>query len=244
MEAQGEHGIGDIDLVVVNLYPFEEALGRDRAHDELIETIDIGGPALIRAAAKNHDSVTVIADPADYSKSSQRCRPATARRRPETRRALAAKAFARTAAYDSAVSNWLLGETGGPAPAWRALGGHLARPALWREPASGRGVLCLGGPGKALRRPARCRARNFLQQHQRCRRRRWNASRSSTPAHAAACVIVKHANPCGVAVAPSLLEAYRLALRCDPVSAYGGIVAFNRPLDEATAANWRRSSPR
>ena len=115
----------DIDLVVVNLYPFEDALARGAGPDELVETIDIGGPALIRAAAKNHASVTVIADPADYAPVIEEMEAGGGATTLETRRALAARAFARTAAYDSAVSGWLLDATGTAEPAWRALGGQL-----------------------------------------------------------------------------------------------------------------------
>jgi phosphoribosylaminoimidazolecarboxamide formyltransferase / IMP cyclohydrolase len=236
--AQGEHGIGDIDLVVVNLYPFEDALAGDRPHEELIETIDIGGPALIRAAAKNHDSVTVIADPADYLEVAAEMLAGNGATRPETRRALAAKAFARTAAYDSAVSGWLFADkAGGPAPAWRALGGRLKQTLRYGEnPHQGAAFYVSAGPPQGLAAARQVQGKELSYNNINDADGALECVAEFDPAHAAACVIVKHANPCGAAVAPTLLEAYRLALRCDPVSAYGGIVAFNRPLDVDTAA--------
>ena len=236
-EAQAEHGIGDIDLVVVNLYPFEDALGRDAAADELIETIDIGGPALIRAAAKNHDSVTVMADPADYAAVIAEMEAGGGATLVETRRSLAAKAFARTAAYDSAVSEWLLKETGATAPAWRTLGGRLRQTLRYGEnPHQQAAFYVSAGPPQGIAAARQMQGKELSYNNINDTDAALECVAEFDPASAAACVIVKHANPCGVAVAHSLLEAYRLALRCDPLSAYGGIVACNQPLDEDTAA--------
>jgi phosphoribosylaminoimidazolecarboxamide formyltransferase / IMP cyclohydrolase len=236
--AQTEHGIGDIDLVVVNLYPFEDALARAAGHDELVDTIDIGGPALIRAAAKNHDSVTVIADPADYAEVVAEMEAGKGATKPKTRRALAARAFARTAAYDSAVSGWLLGETGLTTPAWRALGGHLRQTLRYGEnPHQEAAFYVSAGPAEGLAAARQVQGKELSYNNINDTDAALECVAEFDPDTAAACVIVKHANPCGVAVAPTLLEAYRLALRCDPVSAYGGIVAFNRPLDGNTAAD-------
>jgi phosphoribosylaminoimidazolecarboxamide formyltransferase/IMP cyclohydrolase len=232
--AQHQHGIGDIDLVVVNLYPFEDALARDADPEELVETIDIGGPALIRAAAKNHASVTVIADPADYAAVIAEMEAGAGATSLETRRALAAKAFARTAAYDSAVSGWLLDATGTAEPAWRALGGQLRQSLRYGEnPHQLAAFYASAGvpEGLAAARQMQGKALSYNNINDTDAALECVAEFTEP-----ACVIVKHANPCGVAVADSLVEAYRLALRCDPVSAYGGIVAFNRPLDEETAA--------
>jgi phosphoribosylaminoimidazolecarboxamide formyltransferase / IMP cyclohydrolase len=237
-EAQVQHGIGDIDLVAVNLYPFEEALGRNAGFDELVETIDIGGPAMIRAAAKNHDSVTVIADPADYDDVIAEMEAGDGATTPETRRALAARAFARTAAYDSAVSNWLLGETGTTTPPWRAFGGHLRQTLRYGEnPHQNAAFYVSAGRPEGLAAARQVQGKELSYNNINDTDAALECVAEFDPGEAAACVIVKHANPCGVAVAASLREAYRLALRCDPTSAYGGIVAFNRPLDEETAAD-------
>jgi len=239
--ALAQHGIGDIDLVVVNLYPFEDALGRDAPRDELIETIDIGGPALIRAAAKNHDGVTVIADPADYESVVAEMEAGGGATRAETRRALAAKAFARTAAYDSAVSGWLLDETGATAPVWRALGGRLRQTLRYGEnPHQHAAFYVSAGRPEGIAAARQVQGKELSYNNINDTDAALECVAEFDPALAAACVIVKHANPCGVAVAHSLLEAYRLALRCDPLSAYGGIVACNRPLDEDAAAEIAR----
>ena len=234
--AQAEHGIGEIDLVVVNLYPFEAALARGAGSDELVETIDVGGPALIRAAAKNWERVTVIADPADYPGVIAEMAGGEGATMLETRRALAAKAFARIAAYDSAVSDWLLGETGATAPAWRAIGGRLRQTLRYGENPHQVAAFYVsaGRPeGIAAARQVQGKDLSYNNIHDTDAALECVAEfEVAKPA----CVIVKHANPCGVAIAHSLLEAYRLALRCDPVSAYGGIVAFNQPLDEDTAS--------
>jgi phosphoribosylaminoimidazolecarboxamide formyltransferase / IMP cyclohydrolase len=235
--AQAEHGIGEIDLVVVNLYPFEEALARDAAHHELIETIDIGGPALIRAAAKNHDSVTVVTDPDDYATVAAEMEAGNGATRLETRLALAAKAFARCAAYDSAVSGWLLKRSGGSAPGWRALGGRLRQTLRYGEnPHQDAAFYVSAGRPEGIAAARQVQGKELSYNNINDADGALECVAEFDAAEAAACVIVKHANPCGVALASSLVEAYRLALRCDPVSAYGGIVAFNRPLDGDTAA--------
>ena len=137
------HNIAPIDLLVVNLYPFEETLRRGGAFEEMVENIDIGGPAMIRGAAKNHGDVAVIVDPADYRALIEELERHDGATTLKFRRALAQKAYARTATYDAAISNWLAGEIGEAAPAWRAFGGKLAHSAcaLRRKPASNRGFL-------------------------------------------------------------------------------------------------------
>jgi phosphoribosylaminoimidazolecarboxamide formyltransferase / IMP cyclohydrolase len=226
------HKIAPIDLLAVNLYPFEAAVRRAAPLAECIENIDIGGPAMIRAAAKNHADVTVIVDPADYAAVVAELAAHGGGTTLELRRRLAAKAYARTAAYDAAIANWLAEKLDDPAPAWRALGGCLAEAlrygenphqnaAFYRTPEMRFGVATARQvQGKQL-------SYNNLNDTDAA----YECIAEFDPRRTAACVIVKHANPCGVAEGSSLIDAYRKALACDPVSAFGGIVAFNLALD-------------
>ena len=227
------HGIGAIDLLVVNLYPFEETLAAGKSCDDCIENIDIGGPAMIRAAAKNHDDVAVVVDTADYATDPgrARCRRAASTTL-NTRRRLAAKAYSRTAAYDAAISNWFMGEIGETTPKWRALGGLLAEPmrygenphqaaAFYRTPEQ--------RPGVATARQIQGKQLSYNNIND--TDAAFECVAEFDPAASAAVAIIKHANPCGVAEGATLAEAYAKALRCDPVSAFGGIVALNRRLD-------------
>jgi phosphoribosylaminoimidazolecarboxamide formyltransferase/IMP cyclohydrolase len=236
LAAMQAHGIAPIDLLVVNLYPFEATVegGGDFAH--CIENIDIGGPAMIRAAAKNHADVAVIVDPRDYAAMLDELKAHGGATTLALRRRLAAKAYARTAAYDAAISNWFADETGDPAPAWRAVGGALVEAlrygenphqtaAFYRTPDARLGVASARQvQGKQL-------SYNNLNDTDAA----YECVAEFDPKRTAACVIVKHANPCGVAEGASLIEAYRKALACDPVSAFGGIVALNRTLDAEAA---------
>jgi phosphoribosylaminoimidazolecarboxamide formyltransferase / IMP cyclohydrolase len=233
MAALEAHGIGLIDLLVVNLYPFEAtvASGADRA--TCVETIDIGGPAMIRAAAKNHADVAVVIDPEDYG-------PVMAAiaehggTTGEMRRALALTAFARTAAYDAAVSAWMARDMGDPAPRRRAFAGRLVQTLRYGENPHQRAAFYADGSG----RPGVATARQVQGKEL-----SWNNINDTDAAielvaefgDRPACVIVKHANPCGVATGATLAEAYARAFDCDRVSAFGGIVALNRPLDGPTA---------
>ena len=233
--ARSAHGIDLIDVLVVNLYPFETAISRpDCTDDEAIENIDVGGPAMLRAAAKNHERVTVVVDPADYPA----VLAALADGEPpsDLRRALAVKAFEHTSRYDAAISRYLRS--------------HGAASDAWPDPLE-------------LRWQLAERLRYGENPHQSAALYRATSARSGTVANARqlqgkhlsfnnivdadaafqavnafdapACVIVKHANPCGVAVDASPALAYAHAYRTDPTSAYGGVIAFNRPLDEAAA---------
>ena len=229
------HDIRAIDLLVVNLYPFEAAVARGADFETCVENIDIGGPAMIRGAAKNHADVAVVVDPADYSE----VLAALAEGGTDLalRKRLAQKAYARTAVYDAAISNWMAGAIGEPAPKWRAVGGTLIEAlALRREPAPAGCVLrrCGGAAGRRHGAP-RCRARRSRTTTSTTPMPRSSSSPSSRPRPGPAVAIIKHANPCGVARGPSLVAAYELALRCDPVSAFGGIVALNGRLDAAAA---------
>ena len=230
------HGIAPIDLLVVNLYPFEAtvAKGADFAH--CIENIDIGGPAMIRAAAKNHVSVTVVVEPEDYALVLSEIAAGKGSTSPELRRRLAAKAYARTAAYDAAIATWFTAETGEETPAYRAFGGRLKQELRYGENPHQRAAFYATGdqrPGVAT-----------LTQHQGKELSYNNLNDTDAafelaaefdPSQNAAVTIIKHANPCGVAIGDSLLEAYTRALKCDPTSAFGGIVALNRAIDAAAA---------
>ncbi len=234
--AAAEHGIGQIDLLVVNLYPFEAAVARGANRAACIDNIDIGGPAMIRAAAKNHASVTVVVDTEDYARVIEEMRNNAGATTLELRTQLAAKAFARTAAYDAAISNWFARDTGETAPTWRTFGGRLAdrlrygeNPHQWaafyRSPDRRPGV------ATATQHQGKDLSYNNLNDTDAA----FELVAEFDPAQCAAVAIIKHANPSGVARASSLLEAYRAALRCDPVSAFGGIIAVNRPIDLAAA---------
>ncbi|WP_454654509.1 bifunctional phosphoribosylaminoimidazolecarboxamide formyltransferase/IMP cyclohydrolase [Bosea beijingensis] len=230
------HGIQPIDLLVVNLYPFEATVAAGKAYDDCIENIDIGGPAMIRAAAKNHHDVAVVVEPADYPSVLADLEAQKGATTLTLRRKLAQKAYARTAAYDAAISNWFANELGDTAPAFRALGGALAETmrygenphqwaAFYRTPENRPGVSTARQvQGKQL-------SYNNINDTDAA----FECVAEFAPEASAACVIVKHANPCGVAAGGSLLEAYERALACDPVSAFGGIVALNRKLDAAAA---------
>jgi phosphoribosylaminoimidazolecarboxamide formyltransferase/IMP cyclohydrolase len=227
-------GIRPIDLLVVNLYPFEQTLARGGTEAELTETIDVGGPAMIRAAAKNHADVAVIVDGADYD-------PLLAELDAggttlAFRRALAAKAFARTASYDAAISNWLLAGAEGPAPPFRAVGGTLAEALRYGEnPHQSAGFYRTAEPRPGIATARQLQGKALSYNNIADTDAAYECVAEFAPAAAPAIVIVTHATPCGVATGASLEEAYRKALATDPVSAFGGIVAANRALDAATA---------
>jgi phosphoribosylaminoimidazolecarboxamide formyltransferase/IMP cyclohydrolase len=230
--AMKQHGIRPIDLLVVNLYPFEQTVARGAPYDECVENIDIGGPAMIRAAAKNHGDVTVVVEPADYAAVLTEMSAHRGATTLALRRRLGAKAYARTAAYDAAISNWFADMLADPAPDFRAIGGRLIEAlrygenphqtaAFYRVPARRAGVASARQvQGKQL-------SYNNINDTDAA----YECVAEFDPARTAACVIVKHANPCGVAEGQSLLDAYRKALACDQTSAFGGIVALNRTLD-------------
>ncbi len=235
--AMQENGIGAIDLLAVNLYPFEQTLASGGNYEELVENIDIGGPAMTRAAAKNHNDVTTVVDPADYSLIIEEMRAHSGATLQKTRTRLAAKAFARTAAYDSIVSTWLLGEAGESLGPYRALGGSLVQQLRYGEnPHQTAGFYRTGEIREGVATAQQLQGKELSYNNINDTDAAFECVSEFDPAACAACVIVKHANPCGVATAATAIEAYQLALRCDPVSAFGGIVAFNQPIDEATAA--------
>jgi phosphoribosylaminoimidazolecarboxamide formyltransferase / IMP cyclohydrolase len=234
--AMQAHGIGPIDLLAVNLYPFEATVAQGAAHDDCIENIDIGGPAMIRAAAKNHGDVAVVVEPDDYASVLGELGAHGGATSLSLRRRLAAKAYARTAAYDAAISNWFAAELGDDAPAFRAFGGKLAEAlrygenphqsaAFYRSPEQ--------RPGVATARQAQGKQLSYNNIND--TDAAYECVAEFDPVRSAAVVIVKHANPCGVAEGASIVEAYRKALACDATSAFGGIVALNRTLDAEAA---------
>ncbi len=234
-EQMARHAIAPIDLVVVNLYPFEATVAAGRPFADCIENIDVGGPALIRAAAKNHADVAVLTSPDQYDAFAAELatRGGTTL---ATRRRLAAAAYAASAAYDSAIAAWFARETAeglDDFPAQWTFGGRLKEVLRYGENPHQRAAFYVGGP----QRPGLATATQL--QGKALSYNNLNDTDAAFEAVAefddAACVIVKHANPCGAAVAATIAEAWRLALRCDPVSAFGGIVALNRRLDRETA---------
>ena len=231
--AMAEHDIGAIDLVVINLYPFEQTVAAGHDYATCVENIDIGGPAMIRAAAKNHASVTVVTDPQDYGDVIAAIEENGGATTQEHRARLAAKAFARTAAYDGAITTWLSGELGSELPSGFATGGVRKQVLRYGENPHQRAALYIGGPA----RPGVATAEQIQGKEL-----SYNNLGDADAAFEliaefdeSAIAVIKHANPCGVAANPDLVAAYRSAVACDPVSAFGGIVASNRPLDAAAA---------
>ena len=229
-----EHGIEPIDLLVVNLYPFEQTIARDDATiDDAIENIDIGGPAMIRAASKNHDGVAVIVSPDDYEVVLADLRNDDLTL--EHRRRLAAKAYAHTASYDTAITKYLSQSLGDDALGERFLySGSLSERLRYGENPHQDAAFYVdqqaprGSLAGAKQRQGKALSYNNIADS--------DAALECVKQFAnPACVIVKHANPCGVAVADNILDAYDKAFKTDPTSAFGGIIAFNRPLDAKTA---------
>ena len=236
LAAMQKHGIAGIDLLVVNLYPFEETVAKGADYDTAIENIDIGGPAMIRAAAKNHGFVAVVTDTQDYDALLAELTENNGAITYSFRQKLALNAYARTAAYDSAVSNWMA-KTLEVTPRRKAVAGTLAQTLRYGENPHQSAAFYTDGQA----RPGIATA----VQHQGKELSYNNINDTDAAvelvaefdlANGPACVIVKHANPCGVSQASSLLEAYQAAFQCDQTSAFGGIIALNQTLDGATAA--------
>jgi phosphoribosylaminoimidazolecarboxamide formyltransferase / IMP cyclohydrolase len=245
MAALREHGIGTIDLLVVNLYPFAQATARaDCTLEEAIENIDIGGPAMLRAAAKNWADVAVLIDPADYARVLAELHAGGIQR--DTRFMLAKKVYAHTAAYDGMISNYLGALAAGAEAQVAAVPAREPFPAVYNlqltktqdmrygeNPHQAAAFYREGTPGEGmLARWTQLQGKELSYNNIADADAAWECAKTFD---APACVIVKHANPCGVAVGDTLVEAYDKAWRTDPTSAFGGILAFNRPVDEATA---------
>ncbi|WP_398468804.1 bifunctional phosphoribosylaminoimidazolecarboxamide formyltransferase/IMP cyclohydrolase [Tardiphaga sp.] len=235
-KAMADHGIAQIDLLVVNLYPFEETVAKNASWEDCIENIDIGGPAMIRAASKNHDDVTVVVEPSDYQSVLDELATNNGATTRTLRRRLAAKAYARTAAYDAAISNWFAEQLNTEAPDFRAVGGKLVEALRYGENPHQTAAFYRTPelrPGVASARQVQGKQLSYNNIND--TDAAYEAIAEFDPKRTAACVIVKHANPCGVAEGSNLVEAYRKALACDSTSAFGGIVALNRTLDAETA---------
>jgi phosphoribosylaminoimidazolecarboxamide formyltransferase/IMP cyclohydrolase len=237
-EAMKVHGIAGIDLLVCNLYPFEATVARGADFETTIENIDIGGPAMTRSAAKNHDWVTVVVDVEDYQAVLAEMAANQGATSATLRRTLAQRAFARTAAYDAAVSNWFAGELAKDGekspPRRRSFGGLLRQPLRYGENPHQEAAFYVDGsarPGVASARQLQGKELSYNNINDTDAAYELVAEFDSQPA----CAIIKHANPCGVALGKDLKDAYLKALACDSVSAFGGVLAFNRTLDGATA---------
>lgn len=229
------HNILPIDLVYINLYPFEATVAAGKDFDTCIENIDIGGPAMLRAAAKNHGYVAVCTDGVDVDAALDVLEANDGHTTPEVRKWLAAKTYARTAAYDAAISSWYADQIGEAAPDWRAFGGQLKQSLRYGENPHQSAAFYTTGearPGVATAKQVQGKELSY------------NNINDTDAAYELigelgddqpAVAIIKHANPCGVALGASALDAYKDALACDSTSAFGGIVALNRPLDGPTA---------
>jgi len=234
--AMETHGIKPIDLLVVNLYPFEATVAKGAAYDDCIENIDIGGPAMIRAAAKNHGDVAVVVEPADYARVIEELKQHSGMTSLELRQKLAAKAYARTAAYDAAISNWFADTLHDDAPDYRAFGGKLIEALRYGEnPHQSAAFYRAPGERFGVATARQLQGKQLSYNNINDTDAAYECVAEFDPQRGPACVIVKHANPCGVAEGASLVEAYRKALACDPTSAFGGIVALNGKLDADAA---------
>ena len=230
------HGIEMIDLLVVNLYPFEQTVASGAAPADCIENIDIGGPAMIRAAAKNHAYVTVVVDVEDYDAVLAEMDANDDMTTLAFRRRMAQTAYGRTAAYDSAVAAWMADEIAEPTPRRRSFAGRLAQGLRYGENPHQRAAFYRDGtdrPGVATARQWQGKELSYNNIND--TDAAFELVAEFDPAEGPAVAIIKHANPCGVARAATAIEAYRRAHDCDPTSAFGGIVALNTPLDGPTA---------
>ena len=233
VKAMADHNIAPIDLLCVNLYPFEQTLAAGAGYDDCVENIDIGGPAMIRAAAKNHGDVTVVVEPEDYQRVMDEMSANSGATTLKTRKFLAQRAYARTAAYDAAISTWLADETEQTWPKRLSFAGELKQTMRYGENPHQAAAFYVNGdprPGVASATQLQGKELSYNNLNDTDAAFELVAEFKDT-----ACAIIKHANPCGVAVGDTLVEAYRNAYVCDSESAFGGIVALNRTLDGETA---------
>ncbi|MGE0740015.1 MAG: bifunctional phosphoribosylaminoimidazolecarboxamide formyltransferase/IMP cyclohydrolase [Hyphomonadaceae bacterium] len=233
--AMKEHGIEAFDVLYVNLYPFEATVARGAAFDECIENIDIGGPAMIRAAAKNYGFIAVATDAGDMEAilAEGKAHGGTTL---ALRKKLAAKAFSRTGAYDAAISAWYAEQLGDTAPTWRAVGGKLKQSLRYGENPHQNAAFYVSGEKRfGVATAKQLQGKELSYNNLNDTDAAFELVAEFDPKESAAVAIIKHANPCGVALGGNLLEAYKRALECDSVSAFGGIVALNRRLDKASA---------
>ena len=234
--AMAEHAIGGIDLVYVNLYPFEATVASGADDATAVENIDIGGPAMIRSAAKNHGYVAVCTELADLHEvlAEMAADGATGL---ALRKVLAARAYARTAAYDAAIATWFARALGDEAPKRRAFAGDLVQTMRYGEnPHQSAAFYRFANPRTGVATARQHQGKDLSYNNINDTDAAFELIAEFDPANGPACAIVKHANPCGVATGATMVEAYRRALACDPTSAFGGIVALNGRLDTATAS--------
>jgi phosphoribosylaminoimidazolecarboxamide formyltransferase/IMP cyclohydrolase len=235
-KAMADHGIGGIDLVYVNLYPFEAVVAAGAPFATAVENIDIGGPAMIRSAAKNHGYVAVCTEPADLAEVLAELAANGGATTLDLRKRLAARAYARTAAYDAAIAAWFAGALGDPAPRRKAIAGELVQTMRYGEnPHQAAAFYRFPNPRVGVATARQLQGKELSYNNINDTDAAFELIAEFDPAAAPACAIIKHANPCGVAVGATLAEAYARALACDPTSAFGGIIALNRTLDAATA---------
>ena len=236
VEAMRAHNIEPIDLVVVNLYPFEEVRTSGADYAAIVENIDIGGPAMVRASAKNHAYVAIVTDPDDYAGVLNALELNTGSLSLDFRKRLAAKAFARTAAYDAGISSWFAETLEIENPTWRAFGGKLESVMRYGEnPHQQAGFYVTGEKRPGVATAHQLQGKQLSYNNINDTDAAFELVGEFDPARTAAVAIIKHANPCGVAEGASLKDAYLKALSCDPVSAFGGIVALNGLLDAEAA---------
>ncbi len=229
------HQIPAIDMVVVNLYPFEKMVKSGASYDEIIENIDIGGPAMIRSGAKNHAYVTTIVDPKDYDDVIEQLSN-DGQVSLKNRQRYAAKAYARTAVYDSAISNWFAKTIDYPALPWRTFSGELKQEMRYGEnPHQWAAFYTDSSDGFGVASAKQLQGKQLSYNNINDTDAAFELVSEFNPKEQAAVAIIKHANPCGLALADDLSTAYENALKCDPVSAFGGIVALNRQIDVEVA---------
>ncbi|WP_107340715.1 bifunctional phosphoribosylaminoimidazolecarboxamide formyltransferase/IMP cyclohydrolase [Agrobacterium pusense] len=236
VDAMKAHGIEAIDLSVINLYPFEDVRAKGGDYPTTVENIDIGGPAMIRASAKNHAYVTVVTDPSDYPDLVEALQADDGQTSYALRQRFAAKAYARTAAYDAMISNWFAEALAIETPDYRAIGGVLKEKMRYGEnPHQSAGFYLTGEKRPGVATATLLQGKQLSYNNINDTDAAYELVAEFLPENAPAVAIIKHANPCGVATGPTLAEAYRRALACDSVSAFGGVIALNRTLDVETA---------
>jgi phosphoribosylaminoimidazolecarboxamide formyltransferase/IMP cyclohydrolase len=234
--AMDEHGIGAIDLLYVNLYPFEQTMASGADYETCVENIDIGGPAMIRSAAKNHGYVAVCTDIGDMAEVLAELANGGATSL-TLRKSLAARAYGRTAAYDAAISAWFAYALGETAPKRLSFAGELVQTMRYGEnPHQSAAFYRFPDPRTGVATAKQLQGKELSYNNINDTDAAFELIAEFDPAAGPACAIIKHANPCGLATGATMREAYERALACDPTSAFGGIVALNRRLDAATAA--------
>lgn len=234
--AMKAHGIEGIDLAVINLYPFEEVRAAGGDYPTTVENIDIGGPAMIRASAKNHAYVVTLTDPADYPELLESLKADAGQTAYSFRQRMAAKAFARTAAYDAVISNWFADALSIDTPRHRVIGGVLKEEMRYGENPHQKAAFYVTGENRpGVSNATLLQGKQLSYNNINDTDAAFELVAEFPPEKGPACAIIKHANPCGVAVGSTLADAYRRALACDSTSAFGGIIALNSLLDAETA---------